>query len=67
MSEEFLFPGTQVNPNEEVVNLIRSGISRLDGHCPCIPKHAHNEDTICPCKPYRTGGQCKCALYVMKA
>lgn len=63
---QFLFPGTSENPNSDVVKTIRNGIEKMLGHCPCIPKYLHNEDTLCPCKPYRTGGQCKCSLYVLK-
>lgn len=35
------------------------------GYCPCVTKLAHCEDTICPCKEYRTnGGKCHCELYI---
>ena len=61
---EFIFPGTKVNPNKEVEELIRNGVSKLEGHCPCIPRHLHSEETICPCLPYRSEGKCKCKLYV---
>jgi ferredoxin-thioredoxin reductase catalytic subunit len=32
-------------------------------YCPCVAPAAHNEDTICPCKEYRTTGDCHCKMY----
>ena len=63
---EFIYPGTSINNDENIVLIIREGIKGREGHCPCIPKHLHTEDTLCPCKLYRDSGKCKCRLYVNK-
>ena len=32
-----------------------------ESYCPC--RYPRNEDTICPCKPFRESGDCVCGLY----
>lgn len=56
------------NENKEIVNNIREGIKRKDGHCPC--RLEMNEDTMCMCKEFRDQiadpnfeGYCHCLLY----
>lgn len=34
------------------------------GYCPC--KFEKNEDTVCPCKEYRTTGECECGMFEPK-
>lgn len=53
-----------VSQNLEVVKLIREGLKRTGGYCPCLIEK--NEDTKCLCKAFReqtTLGPCHCGLY----
>lgn len=53
-----------VSQNLEVVKLIREGLKRTGGYCPCLIEK--NEDTKCLCKAFReqtTLGLCHCGLY----
>ena len=56
------------NENEKIVNAIREGLKKKDGHCPC--KLEVSEDTMCMCKEFREQiadpefeGYCHCMLY----
>lgn len=56
------------NENEKVVNAIREGLKKKDGHCPC--RLEQTEDTMCMCKEFREQiadpefeGYCHCMLY----
>ncbi len=56
------------NDNENVVNAIREGLKKKDGHCPC--RLEKTEDTMCMCKEFREQiadpefeGYCHCMLY----
>lgn len=54
--------------DEEHVARIKKGIERKkekygEGYCPCVAPLAHCADTICPCKEYRTTGNCHCGMY----
>lgn len=56
------------NENEKVVNAIREGLKKKDGHCPC--RLELTEDTMCMCKEFRNQiadpefeGYCHCMLY----
>lgn len=56
------------NDNEKVVNAIREGLKKKDGHCPC--RLEMTEDTMCMCKEFREQiadpefeGYCHCMLY----
>lgn len=56
------------NDNEKVVNAIREGLKKKDGHCPC--RLEMTEDTMCMCKEFRDQiadpefeGYCHCMLY----
>ncbi len=56
------------NDNEKVVNAIREGLKKKDGHCPC--RLEITEDTMCMCKEFRDQiadpefeGFCHCMLY----
>ena len=59
-----LFPGTILNADAELVALIRKGVEKCNGNCPCVVRHKHSEATICPCAEYRSTGNCECKLYV---
>lgn len=56
------------NENGKVVNAIREGLKKKDGHCPC--RLELTEDTMCMCKEFREQiadpefeGYCHCMLY----
>ena len=56
------------NENKEIVNKIREGLKKKDGHCPC--RLDITDDTICMCKEFREQianpdfeGFCHCMLY----
>ena len=56
------------NEDEEVVKLIKEGLEKKGGYCPCIM--GKSEDTKCMCKDFRDKikdpdfeGYCHCMLY----
>lgn len=51
-----------INPNKEIVDIVRKGLEENNGYCPCALEH--NEDTKCPCKIFRETKDCHCGLYV---
>jgi ferredoxin-thioredoxin reductase catalytic subunit len=53
-----------LNPDKEVVELIREGLRRTGGYCPCLT--TKNEDTKCMCKAFREQeeGKCLCGLFI---
>lgn len=57
-----------LNENKEIVDTIREGLRKKDGHCPC--RIEQTEDTKCMCKEFREQiadpnfeGYCHCMLY----
>ena len=57
-----------LNPNEEVVRVIKDGLEKKNGYCPC--RIEMTEDTKCMCKEFREQikdpdfeGFCHCLLY----
>lgn len=58
----------KLNDNEEVVKVVKEGLEKTGGYCPC--KLEKNEDTKCMCKEFREQiqdsdfeGFCHCMLY----
>lgn len=58
----------KLNDNEEVVKIVKEGLKKTGGYCPC--KLEKNEDTKCMCKEFREQiqdsdfeGFCHCMLY----
>ena len=58
----------KLNPNKEVVDIIKKGLKEKNGYCPC--KLEISEDTKCMCKEFRDQiadenfeGFCHCMLY----
>ena len=58
----------KLNPDAEVVEMIRKGLERKNGYCPC--RVEETEDTKCMCKEFREQiadpdfeGFCHCMLY----
>ena len=56
------------NENHEIVEMIRKGILKKEGHCPC--KREMTEETMCMCEEFREQiadpdfeGYCHCMLY----
>lgn len=55
----------KLNDDIDHVRLIREGIKKNGGYCPCVPKHLHtSEDIKCPCKAFREERKCECELYI---
>lgn len=58
----------RLNENEELVRMIRAGLIKKEGHCPC--KLQMSDETICLCEEFRNQindpdfeGYCHCMLY----
>ena len=56
------------NDNKEIVDRIRQGLLKKEGHCPC--RLERTEDTMCMCREFREQiadpdfeGYCHCMLY----
>ena len=67
MTEDALM-GVTLNPNKEIVKVVKEGLKRTGGYCPCIREQS--EDTKCMCKQFREQikdrefeGFCHCMLY----
>lgn len=52
----------RLNPDKEVVELIKQGLKARNGYCPC--ELDMNEDNKCPCKAMREEQECRCGLYI---
>ena len=50
------------NENEKIVNAIREGLKKKDGHCPC--RVNVDDSTLCPCDEFVNDKICKCKLYI---
>ena len=58
----------RLNEDEKIVKLIREGLVKKEGHCPC--RLEMTDDTLCMCKEFREQlndpeyeGYCHCRLY----
>ena len=58
----------KLNPDEEIVKIVKEGLKRTGGYCPCIREQS--EDTKCMCKQFKEQiadpdfeGFCHCMLY----
>lgn len=56
------------NENQEVVKLVKEGLEKSGGYCPC--RRERNEDTKCMCTEFKEQikdpnfeGYCHCMLY----
>ncbi|MFW5962226.1 MAG: ferredoxin-thioredoxin reductase catalytic domain-containing protein [bacterium] len=63
MDFDYRKAGFKLNPDKELVKLIRKGIKQKKGHCPCEIKIS--PENLCPCKKFRETGECKCQLFVI--
>lgn len=57
-----------LNPDEETVKIVKEGLKRTGGYCPC--RRERTEDTKCMCSDFRKQiedsdfeGYCHCMLY----
>ena len=57
-----------LNPDKEVVKIIKEGLAKKGGYCPC--RMEINEDNKCMCKEFKQQiadpdfeGYCHCLLY----
>ena len=57
-----------LNENEEIVKIVKEGLKRTGGYCPC--RREQSEDNKCICKEFRDQikdpdfeGFCHCFLY----
>lgn len=53
-----------VNPDNEIVKMVREALKDNDFYCPC--KLVHIPDNKCMCKEFRdqVEGECHCGLYI---
>ncbi len=58
----------KLNPDENIVKMIKEGLNQKNGYCPC--KREINEDNKCMCREFREQiadpdfeGFCHCMLY----
>lgn len=61
----------KLNPDKKIVDNIKEGLKKNEGHCPC--RLERNNDTKCMCKEFREQikdpdfeGYCHCMLYYKK-
>ncbi len=57
-----------LNPDQKIVDMIREGLRKKGGYCPC--RREQTEDNLCMCKEFRDQiadpefeGFCHCRLY----
>ena len=57
-----------LNPNADIVNVVKEGLKRTGGYCPC--RLEHTEENKCICTEFREQmadpnfeGFCHCMLY----
>lgn len=60
--------GVKLNSDKEIVNMIKEGLEKTGGYCPC--KLERTEDNKCMCREFREQikdekfeGFCHCRLY----
>jgi ferredoxin-thioredoxin reductase catalytic subunit len=52
----------KLNPDTEVVALVKEGLKQTGGYCPC--ELEKSDENKCPCKTFREEQVCRCGLYV---
>lgn len=67
--EAFISNGVIENPDEKTTSIVRSGLRRKEGFCPC--RLAKTPENFCPCEEFRNQlsdsqyhGFCHCRLYL---
>ena len=58
----------KLNPDEKIVNIIKEGLKKSGGYCPC--RRERTEENKCMCKEFKEQiadpefeGYCHCMLY----
>ena len=58
----------RLNPDKEIVELIRKGLKENDGYCPCIYESKGKQEYKCMCSDFLNnvpaGETCHCGLYI---
>ena len=54
--------GMKLSEDTRIVELIKKGLEKKGGYCPCLLDK--NENTKCPCKDVRETYECKCGLFI---
>ena len=57
-----------INPDKEIVAMIRQGLKDNEGYCPCVYQSKGKIEYLCPCENFRlktpVGEKCHCGLYI---
>lgn len=57
-----------VNPDKEIVDMIRARLKENEGYCPCVFESLGKEKYRCLCEDFRLNTQvgelCHCGLYI---
>lgn len=57
-----------LNPDKEVVEMIRQGLKENGGYCPCIYQSKGKPEYKCMCEDFlsniQVGETCHCGLYI---
>lgn len=57
-----------LNPDKEVVEMIRQGLKENGGYCPCIYQSKGKPEYKCMCEDFlsnvKVGETCHCGLYI---
>ena len=57
-----------INPDKEIVAMIRQGLKENDGYCPCIYQSKGKSEYKCMCYDFlnnvQVGETCHCGLYI---
>lgn len=65
---EMIFLKIILNPNKDIVKVVKEGLKKTGGYCPC--RRERIDDNICMCKEFKEQikdpdfeGFCHCMLY----
>lgn len=57
-----------LNPDNEIVSIVRTGLKENEGYCPCIYQSKGKPEYKCICdnfkKEIQVGQLCHCGLYI---
>lgn len=57
-----------VSEDKELVAMVREGLVRTSGYCPCVKDSIGKDEYKCLCKDFRenipVGERCHCGLYI---
>lgn len=52
-----------INKDGSRVEEVLNALPKTNGYCPCVPKYARNNNTMCPCLLARDFKACECGLF----